>query len=66
MSLQRQIDDVVNEIVVARRELDDLLGVDEKSDHEWGRVEVLKNEIADMEREVDRARRWLSTCGVTI
>ena len=66
MSLQRQIDDVVNEIVIARRELDDLLGVDEKSDHEWGRVEVLKNEIADMEREVDRARRWLSTCGVTI
>ena len=66
MSLQRQIDDVVNEIVVARRELDALLGVDEKSDHEWGRVEVLKNEIADMEREVDRARRWLSTCGVTI
>jgi len=66
MSLQRQIDDVVNEIVVARRELDDLLGVDEKSDHGWERVEVLKNEIADMEREVDRARRWLSTCGVTI
>ena len=66
MLLQKQIADVNNEIVTKRRELDGLLDLDHRTILDRDRVDVLEQELSKLERAVDNARRWLSSCGVAV
>jgi len=64
--LEEQINGVVNDIVAKRQELDKLLDLDCKVTKDIARPDVLYKELWVLERDVDRARRWLSSCVVAV
>ena len=66
MSLQKQIADAVNEIVVKRQELDRLLDLNNKDAYERSRVVTLESELDALERDIDKANRWLLSCGILV
>jgi len=64
--LEHQISDVAGRIVTTRRHLDSLLERDNKADADWDEIDAVKAELDILELEVDRARRWLLSCGITV
>jgi len=66
MLLERQVSCVVSEIVDKRRELDALLELDYHDAGELKRIAVLEKELHDLNRDVDRACRWLASCEVAV
>lgn len=66
MLLQEQVGDAVSEIRAKRQELDKLYALDVKGEAEHERIAVLLQELEMLERDVDRANLWLSSCGVLV
>ena len=67
MCLEQEVSYLVSDIVALRRELDALLGSDcliGQAEMEW--IRVLEEELRDLNMDVDRACRWLSSCGVSV
>jgi len=65
-ALECQISDVTIRIVRTRRYLDSLLERENKTVADWAEIEAVTAEMEILERDVDRARRWLASCGVTV
>ena len=67
MCLEQEVSYLVGDIVTKRRELDALLDADYLiGPVERERIRVLKAELHDLNMDVDRACRWLSSCGVKV
>jgi len=64
--LEHQISDVTGRIATTRRYLDSLLERDDKTAADWDEINAVEAELDILEMEVDRARRWLLSCGVAV
>lgn len=65
MGLEQEIRCLVSAIVAKRRDLDAILNSN-CEDVMDERAKELESELHDLNRDADRARRWLSSCGVVV